>query len=416
MRIACFSSFGPGPRSAGLNLELLPLQRALTKNGHVLEIYADLGEHRYVQVRTSEETAAGVAPDFGSLKRLPAEINEAASLYIYNYVGRVIPPLFGLRDLRLGISANPAELGDFDAVIAYKPWYRTVVPTIRLSRNRRIPSILWIDDYDVNPRAPFLRNFSITCVNSRHLAIAFSQLSPLYFPHTIETRFVAKSRTATLKSSEEQNICVVLPGTGIQEEYALRLIRVLVSLKLSEVRLGVYVLNPPSILRHYFTRSRLCGEVHLLPFLSRKDVIALLDRSVVAIVIQPYNRYGFAKASGRLLECMARGVPVVVEDAGESSWIVNRWRAGLTFPHGDFDSMLSQVSNILNSPSLQLQLSHGGLQFFTAGRDWDSYAKRLVQAIREVNSSPSMRHPLINRSNLRFGSRSQGVNLPGDEH
>lgn len=385
MRIVCFSAYQPGPKSAGLNLEILPLSLALKELGHELVTLVDDGRGRYSAVSLADSTSCDHISGRRPISLLPPALNEAASWLWYSYFGRLVPVVLRPSDFILALDDVADRVDKCDVVMSFKPWFRNAVPALRLANKLAATTILWLDDYDVTPQAGYLSRFDLVCVNSGYLSKTFARLSPLYLPHVIEEDLWTQSRIGTRSSGARPSCVVVLPGTGYDPSRASKVVNAVRGC-LPDASISV-IGGSPELARRVERFRPLRGSTTVMPWLTRQEVIDVLDGGTFAIVLQPLNYYGRAKASGRLLECLARGLPVIVENSGESASIVHESEAGFVTKVGDFMEVGRAALAIAQDSTLRARLESAAIAYTRKRGTWLGHAARLISKLEEARRS-----------------------------
>jgi glycosyltransferase involved in cell wall biosynthesis len=374
MKLVCVAPFPPGPRSTGLNLEMLPLRLALRLLGHDLSILVPTAGGRYVDV---DEYPITVDDSSTTRSKLPVEIHESVSLAIYNIVGGLAPPFFRLNDFRLALDRLPLIDDGVDIVIAFKPWLRTTIPAIRLGKRCGASLVLWIDDYDVNPSCPIIDRFDAVVCNSMWLRDCYSRHSPVYLPHTIE----ALPLNGELPDVKPRGVMILFPGTGMPDHAAKPIVTSVLAGATDE---PVTVVNAPTTLIQ--TVGVHVPTVTFLHFLPRGELLKRVRTQKCCVVVQTDNLYGRAKASGRVLECIAEGVPIICPDGSESARIVREGGCGLTYPPRELQSLTYAVRSIVDSPVLRATLSSGAKATQIGASSWTQNAMILIEEVSRVSN------------------------------
>jgi glycosyltransferase involved in cell wall biosynthesis len=379
MKVACVSAFPAGPKSAGLNLELIPLSSALAGIGHTLVLLAPSAEGTFVQIADVGQQP-GETP-VNRVLRLPTEIREAAADALTRLTETMFPPVFGISDLRLALDSAWESTDHFDAVMAYKPYFRTVLPCLRAAKRIDAPSLLWFDDFDVNPEARFLSKFDLVVCNSRTLADKLHAARVLYLPHVVDVSPLQVPRDS-LWAGYGSGIIILFPSTGFPARGADQIIRS--SLSAAE-GLPVYIVNCPPSFRHDPNGGPSNAGLVLLPYLPRQELLNLVSHQSIAVVPQPETPYGRFKASGRLLECLALGIPSIVPDSGESKLIVETGGCGMVYDPGDTTTLIRAIRTLRQSPALRREKGSAGLRLSEARGTWGHHARVFAETIEKLH-------------------------------
>lgn len=371
--------FPPTPDNAGYHLEVLPLSQHLTALGTNVVLLNETATGS-LRIESTTDSLPRTKTAFGGLG-IPSNLHEAASRILYETVGVFVPPFFGIKDIKAAL-AYPPRLRSLqtDGVVVFKPWLRTVVPGLRIARAGGSRAILWIDDLDVSPNGIFMSEFDAICVNSRYLASVYRKFSPVYIPHVVESDLIRSD----LLDRGERNVCdqvaILFPGTGFPTDSALGILKETRSVSTSLI---INVVCPTP--RLYQALSRYVdadhSRVRVLPRVPRAELITLLDRQALCIVPQPESPYGKAKASGRLLECIARGVPAIVPQGGESEKIVREGDCGLVYDAKSQNALATQVARILASSMQQRNMSVKAVRYSLKRGSWDTAAISLSKLL-----------------------------------
>ena len=83
----------------------------------------------------------------------------------------------------------------------------------------------------------------------------------------------------------------------------------------------------------------------------RKDVPALLDLTDISVLSS--TREGFSVV---ILECMAKGIPVVATDVGGNSELIIDGQTGFLVPCGDSGALAERAEKLLQNPALARQM------------------------------------------------------------
>lgn len=380
MRIACLSAFPPGPASAGLNLSLIPLSQAVQELNHTLALFVPTHDSKFVRLSLkSEEEWTTSSPRF---RGMPTEIRDAALAALTKFSERLIPPIFRLKDIPIAMDISWEAMGPFDAVMAYKPYFRSVTPCLRLAKRASVPSVLWFDDFDVDPGARVLTMFDLVICNSSEIANKFRSRRMLYLPHIIDMGQLNPNGNTSV-GGPPGGIVILFPSTGFSAKQADIIIE---SSLAGGAGLPLYVVNSPPD-THHAPRGRSPREgLTLLPHLPRLDLLGLISRQAIAIVPQPDNAYGISKASGRLLECLALGIPSIVPNFGESKSIVEEGPCGLVYDHEDPSTIACAIRNLRDSPQLRARMGNAARRVTLSRGTWPGHAKAFVAAVQELIS------------------------------
>lgn len=372
--------FAPTLESAGFSLEVAPLSKALQSVGCTLEVY-------WTSARGTLESAVAYARDSGGSYRSPfgglakvSELQEAASLFVYESLGRLVPPLFHLRDVKTAISNIDGIAMNYDAVISFKPWFRTVLPTMRISRKCHAISVLWMDDFDIAPRSPCLRWFDCVVVNSRTLAERYALLNPLLLRHTVESSLLS-ARSASAANAESKSVIILFPGTGYPRQDAAHIIQEVIDSGASEIR----VINGTRVFGRERSQAKFSQgcSVSLFEKLPREQVLRMLDSSAIAVIPQTENAYGDSKTSGRLLEAMARGLASVVPERGETSRLVTEADCGRKYSLTRPGSLSRELRSLMFQPEEVSERGQRALQSARRFPSWEEHAESLVRFISD---------------------------------
>lgn len=387
VRLICFSPMSTGPRSAGLNLEMFPLQAALRQSGHEMTVMSPSTTGReWLTARADHESSVPSATRDLALRTppLPPDLHEGLSLFLYDSVGALFPPFFHIYDFRLLLASHKARMPSCDAVIAFKPWLRTVGPALSTARRMGTRTVLWIDDYDISPKSPWTRKFDIVVVNSLSLGAIYQSLRPLYLPHTIPHSMIAGQSAADSNQNKRIAVLVFFPGTGVSSMYARNVLDALDSIE-ADFDAIILSLDPRAdwLITH-LDRLKNKSRFSVLPRISRDEVINLMSQCHAAVVLNSTTRYGRAKAPGRLLECLSRGLPVVVQDNSESGYIVRQGACGIVSHESDPSALSASLARLIEDGALRSRLGRAALIYMRARGDWQDVATSLVRSIVDL--------------------------------
>jgi len=378
MKVACLNAFPPGPKSAGLNLSLIPLSRAIEGLGHALILFAPTPHAKFV--RLSGEGHEYWRTTSARLEGLPLEIRDAVATTLTHLSERAFPPIFGLSDLTLAMDRSWESVDNFDAVMAYKPYFRCALPCLRAAQRANVPAILWFDDFDVDPAARFLARFDLVVCNSSALASRIRGTRVLYLPHIIDLG-PTDTIDETSAGQNARGILILFPSTGFSSKEADVVINSCLS---AGEGLPVYVVNcPPTALRGSPGVASREGLIRL-PYLPRSDLLGLISRQLIAVIPQPDNPYGHSKASGRLLECLALGIPSVVPDSGESKLIIESGRCGVVYDPREPSTLATAVRTLRGNPELRVEMGQAARRTTRARGTWAAHARAFVDAIQDL--------------------------------
>jgi hypothetical protein len=386
MRIAAFLPVSIGESSAGLTTEFVPLQQELNESEHQLEVLLQAKPGSFFNPSKSFIAASSILRPRKSF--LPSDLHEAFARLIWETMGRFAPPAFRLTDFAAGF-ARPWEISRPDAVIAYKPWFRTVVPAKKTARKLGIPDVLWLDDYEIPPSANFLRKFSLLVTNSQFLSEVYRDYHPTYLPHTVETGLIRDfpardtHRSGSGGGHGRTRVAVLFPGTGFPSQEALSLIYA-VSRGLTNAEISIF--NFP---REY---SKIIRRLEIVsgnsctssPQVPRSRLIEILDEQTFVIVPQPDSVYGRAKASVRLLECMARGLPIMTPSFGETINIVGPEPCALLYPSRDYARIAECCEKLANDPDFRVKLSCRALARIKKRPSWKENGATLIRELERA--------------------------------
>jgi glycosyltransferase involved in cell wall biosynthesis len=369
--------FPAGPTSTGLNLEVAPLYRELTHTGHEVDVFLWSGKD-YLKWNGPSP------PETQSRSAMPttSAIREPLSLFVYQTLGLLVPPIFHLREVGPALSWSQSIRMQYDVLICFKPWFRTVLPVLSYCRKNLVPSVLVLDDYDVSSAAWYISKFDLVVVLSEELNRIYRRSNPILLRHTVDSIGPPVHQARGEKGEGALQVLVLFPGTGYPGGPALELVRELGSLPID---FQIAVLNAPDLLKERLkTERHRIENTRLLPLQDHSNYRQLLQESHVAVVLQPHNAYGRAKVSARLLDCMATGLCVVVPDFGEAAHVIRQSGGGLVVSSFHPQEIAEAVGHLLRSPQDRQRLGEAGFSYVATGPTWSDNAIALVESIEGV--------------------------------
>jgi glycosyltransferase involved in cell wall biosynthesis len=365
--------------AAGFISRVSPLRAGLLANGASLDI---LLAGRGYRLRWSEQEFVEASPHGGRgdallESPLPSDLTTAISQLGYFWIGRVVPPFFRLRDLVIASRTSPAIQFGYDGVLCFKPWLRTVAPSLRLARTLDAPAILDLDDFDVSPFAPFIDSFDALSVATRYLARQFSMHDPLLIPNAPPRELVLPN-PRTLASEGKVRFLWVYPGTGIPPALLDRTLSAVIR-GLSGATITLVGFPRTDTRAAKSTDGTL--SVELLPRVSHSELISILDRHDVSLTLEGNSSYERAKGSIRLSESMARGLAILAWQGGETASVINESGGGSLVPRMDFEALTRSISELATNPRLVEELGRKALAFSSRVQSWEDSARQLLRRV-----------------------------------
>ncbi len=378
MNIVFLYPFIPSPTSTGLNAELLPLCKELVSLGNTVSIlFTDFnGKGKFTEVITDKNyEVQNHIYDSAPRLRLNHDLREAISIFLYDAEGLFIPPIFHISDILLSLREIDFSHLNCDAIVSFKPWFRTAIPALKTSKQLDIPCILWLDDYDISIHSHFLSKFSGIVTLTSYIQRLYSKFLPFCLPYPVESEIIAAQPSSIRRdSSKSRNLLVSFPGTGYSKKETLAIMEPIFS---GFPGINKFLINSPFDARQQlidFQRGNCTtGVLRFIDNVPRSDYLRLLDKQDIAIVLQPNNKYGKAKTSIRLLECMAKGIPVISPDLGGASETIKSANCGLLTEPDDVESYALRLVELIDNPQFSEDLGRNGIEYMRQ-RSWKANA------------------------------------------
>ena len=376
--------------STGLIAEIYPLSKELRAIGSSVSILFPSGKGSFLKMDLNENTTAPLFKPLGKRITLNHELHESISTFLYTVEGIIIPPVFRLSDLILSLQEVRFSKGEFDAVISFKPWFRTAIPTLKIASLLNIPSVLWLDDYDISPHSIFLKKFSGLTTIVSYLKHIYVNQNVHYMPYPVEDHIISDSRFILQKKPSHPNIICIFPSTGYSESEAISILRS-ISMMRHPMTINV-IFSPFSILRSQCAPSfeNQIVKIHFIDWMTRDNYLNFLEQQDIAIVLQPNNNYGKGKNSIRMLECMAKGIPVIAPDLGDVAETIRQARCGLLAKPGDAQSYLQCLAELVSDLTLSLTLGRNGIEFMRK-RSWRENALNFLEFLESTKTTTMRR-------------------------
>lgn len=376
-------------KSVGFTSRVYPIGKAL-ENYHFDAIYYSTGCGSH----PIEATHSGISKlgqnSFGLRKplvKLPPELHQNFSSILYFVLGRFMPPIFRPADIIVTLRGLSVTKNDVIAVVCQKPFFRTVIPALKLSSELSIPCILDIDDYDVSNKAPFLSLFDAITVASNTLMREFRAWNPIFLPNVPSIKSVESEINLGLESKYADTV-FIYPKTGIPISIAVKAISsILPSNPNSHLRLVAF---PPSIIRNLPVNPN--RNVYSYPQVSHNALMEMLGSCQISVCLDPDSRYGNAKSSIRLIESLYKGCAILAWNRGETGEIVEKSGSGIAVPYGDFDQLRKAYLKLVTDTSFRQSCQRQGLVYLKSLGDWNENIKPLIEVIRrnwEYRRGPS---------------------------
>lgn len=372
-----------GPDTAGFQSRVLPWTEAISSAGTESTVYSTMLGARPLLLWSADKRLPHRT--FSGRSRLsislPHDIHMAVSGVLYFGIGRFFPPPFRVTDFAVALSYAELEAETPIAVVCQKPFFRTVVPALKIARDLRIPCVLDIDDYDVTPKARFLSRFDTITVASKALMDVYAQWNPILVSNAPDRFTLAHGPRNIARSSTSTKLVFVYPGPGLPFDILAGLLDSLGSLSRE---IDVSVVGCPRSALARIGMYQPSDRMTIWPKLCREDLLDLISTHDIALCIDPASRYGLAKGSIRLVEAMSLGLAVISWDIGETGRIVRDSGGGLTVSYGDFRALVSSVLTLASDRDRLESCARSARGFMNGGRSWGENARSLLSAIRRT--------------------------------
>lgn len=126
------------------------------------------------------------------------------------------------------------------------------------------------------------------------------------------------------------------------------------------------------------SRLGVSDRVRLLGFVPDETKLALLRSSWVHVLTSPKEGWGIS-----VIEAAACGTPSVASNAPGLRESVAHERTGLLVPHGDVETLVDALRDLIRDPERRMRMSHDA-RSFAEGFSWDTSAERIEALLSRV--------------------------------
>lgn len=392
MKILCISPFSPS--APNLYGRILPLLYELPKDFEAHIVFSSRYTPRYSKLLLPFQDrlkftflSYSTDPSFSSSRssessHLTSSLKDILREISFFKIGRFLPPLTALSDLKTFSHLVLTLNNDFDLIYISKPWLQSAGVGIWLSKIWNIPVFLDLDDHDVHPQNVLLRKFRGIVVASHELKRKFKQYDPCYVPNSTNPSKFDPSKygkTSTGKGNP------VLIWSGIMYGY-LRLELILKAFSLLKREATLIFVgdgDKKPVLESMIKPLKLEEKVMFKGWIDHVRVPEVLANCDVGILHLSNSEYERCKSPIKLYEYMAMKLPIITTDVGEAGYTVNRAKCGILVKHGDVKGMAEAMGYLIGDEDLRRKLGERGRKFLEREQNWKLLASRLYCFIKE---------------------------------
>jgi glycosyltransferase involved in cell wall biosynthesis len=129
--------------------------------------------------------------------------------------------------------------------------------------------------------------------------------------------------------------------------------------------------------------AQAAGLVRWYGFVPNGEALKMVDGALAGLSLlhdEPNYRHSLPT---KVVEYMARGVPVITSPTGPATDLVERYECGFVVPFGDHSAAAEAVLKLRSDPKLRSEMSQRGHRAALETLDWPVFAKAFVSQLEE---------------------------------
>jgi len=306
---------------------------------------------------------------------LPGYVKDVLRSLTYFQIGRFIPPIISIADLKILVDWTLSLKGNYDVIYTPKLWLRSAGASLWLSIRRSIPVFLDLDDYDVSIRNPYFKKFKGVIVASHELKKKLIHYSPCYIPNSANLNLFYRKKYQRISKR-----CVpTFVWSGFMYRFLkLELVLEAFSLMKEDANLIFIGDGEKKNKLEYLTNS--FGLVEKIAFIGRINYTSLpeyLSKCDIGILPLSTSEYEKCKSPIKLYEYMAMQLPVIATSIGEAKYVVKEAKCGILVKPNDPIDMAKAMDYLARDEALREKMGQNGREFLEKRQNWKLLASRL---------------------------------------
>lgn len=275
---------------------------------------------------------------------------------------------------------------EYDVIYATKPILGSAGTGLLLARKHKVPLILDLDDYGIDPNNHLLWSFDRIVVASQELKRLFEKYYPAYIPNSTDLEFFNPSNYNSEKIFPPLIVWSGMMYLNLKLEVIMEAFKFINE----DAKLMFMGKGPKKqYLMNYARSLQLGDKIILSKWLDRADVPAHLAQCSIGIIYLSDTLFQRCKCPGKMFEYMAMELPIITTNVGGAAYTIRRAKCGIVVPPDDPRALAEAMDYLVQNPDLRYKMGKKGREFLVKEQNYDLLGLRLKECIEQAVSEHS---------------------------